>query len=78
MKENARKTIEIWYSLPAELLARDLNTLRLFEPMTQDERNELIDVGEAMLAAKQVDNPPKKKRGRPAGSGKKEASGNGE
>ena len=78
MKENARKTIEVWYSLPAELLDRDINTLMLFEPLTQDERDELIAVGEAMLAAKMAIAPPKKKRGRPAGSGKKEASGNGE
>lgn len=74
MKENVKKTIEIWYSLPAELLDRDLNTLKLFEPLTQDERDELIAVGEALLVAKMAITPPKKKRGRPAGSGKKEAS----
>lgn len=82
MKENARKTIEIWYSLPAELLERDLATLRLFEPMTQEERDELIAVGEALLTAKNTITPPTKKPGRPRGSKtkkyEKEASGNGE
>lgn len=77
MKENAKKTIEIWYSIPAELLERDLNTLMLFEPMTQDERDELIEVGRAMLAAKTAIEPPKPKRGRPAGSkNRKEPNGN--
>lgn len=77
MKEQATRQIAVWYSAPAEALDRDLNTLKLFEPLTQDERDELIAVGEAMLAAKRTITPEKPKRGRPMGSKKKEG-GNGE
>lgn len=74
-----RKQIEQWYSLPAELLERDLNTLKLYEPLTLEERAMLISVGESLLAAKKTITPEKPKRGRPQGSKtKKEASGNGE
>lgn len=68
MKEQAKRQIAVWYSAPVEALERDLNTLKLFEPLTQDERDELIAIGEAMLAAKRTITPPKSKRGRPIGA----------
>lgn len=78
MKDQATRQIAVWYSAPAEALERDLNTLKLFEPLTQDERDELISIGEAMLAAKLTIEPPKPKRGRPVGSKAKKEGGNGE
>ena len=68
MNDLAKRQIEQWYSAPAEALTRDLNTLKLFDHFTQDEINELIDVGESLLAAKNTIEPPKPKRGRPQGS----------
>ena len=68
MKDIARKQIEGWYSAPAEQLERDLNTLRLFEPLEKDERDALIAIGDALLAAKNAIEPPKAKVGRPRGS----------
>ncbi len=79
MNDLAKAQIAAWYSAPAEALERDLRTLRLYEPLTLDERNTLIEVGESMLAAKKTITPEKPKRGRPQGSKtRKEASGNGE
>ena len=79
MNDLARAQIEAWYSSPAEALERDLRTLKLYEPLTTEQRATLIAVGEAMLAAKRTITPEKPKRGRPQGSkAKKEAPGNGE
>lgn len=68
MKDIARKQIEEWYSAPAEQLERDLNTLRLFEPLEKDELDALITIGDALLDAKNAIEPPKAKVGRPKGS----------
>ena len=79
MKEQAEKKLRSWLkeATTAEQVQRDIDTISALVNLESKDLDALIDEGRVIIDEKKLATPPKK-RGRPAGSGKKKASGNGE
>lgn len=78
ISEPAAKVLRLLLNDTAEAIQRLLDAMEILASVDADELAWLKELAAIKIEEEKKIDPPKKKRGRPAGSGKKEASGNGE